>query len=113
MVLIAGGSGIAPLMSHLRGLRDRQTATPVTLLYSTRRSAACYIAELQTPRHNETIIIRYTDQAPRLTERDITQHLRKNSRVFICGSKSFVDVMRTYVSTKLPPEHIFSESFSL
>lgn len=108
--MIAGGSGIAPLMAHIRVLR--QTKTPFTLLYSTRSDEQCFADEL-TPLPGEKIIIRLTDTEPRFTEHEIAQELTKDSTVFICGSRPFALAMRGYSETIVPSDHIHSEAFSL
>lgn len=108
--MIAGGSGIAPLMAHIRVLR--QTKTPFTLLYSTRSDERCFKDEL-TPLPGEKIIIRLTDTESRFNEEEITRELTKNSTVFICGSRPFAITMRGYCETVVPANKVYSEAFSL
>ncbi len=108
--MIAGGSGIAPLMAHIRVLRE--TATPYTLLYSTRSDEQCFKDEL-TPLLGEKIIIRLTDTESRFNEEEITSELTADSTVFICGSRPFAITMRDYCELVVPANQIFSEAFSL
>ncbi len=111
-LMIAGGSGIAPLMSHIRQLRQATTPTSFTLLYSTRRDRRCFTDEL-APRPSETIIVHCTDTAPRLTPRDIHEYVPTATVVMICGSRGFVETMESSVKTLAPDLPILSEAFSL
>lgn len=108
--MIAGGSGIAPIMAHIRKLREG--GLPFTLLYSTRSDERCFKDEL-IPLPGERIIIRNTDHESRFTADEITQELTANSTVFICGSRPFVVAMRGYCETTVPPDKVYSEAFSL
>lgn len=108
--MIAGGSGIAPLMAHIRVLR--QTATPFTLLYSTRSDEQCFTDEL-TPLPGEKIIIRTTDNKSRFMQDDITSELTTDSTVLICGSRPFAVAMRGYCEPTVPASQLHSEAFSL
>ena len=111
--MIAGGSGIAPLMSHLRALRDADTPYTVTLLYSTRLDEQCFKNELVARGAHETIIPRLTDSASRFTGEEITRELTSNTHVYICGSRSFVLSMRHECEKIVQPDHIYSEAFTL
>lgn len=108
--MIAGGSGIAPLMAHIQILRERKI--PFTLLYSTRSDERCFEDAL-SPLPSEKIIIRLTDTEPRFTRHEITRELAKNSTVYICGSRPFALTMRGYCETIVSANHIYSEAFSL
>lgn len=108
--MIAGGSGIAPLMAHVRVLRENKT--PFTLLYSTRRNEQCFKDEL-TPQPGENIIIRLTDSEPRFDMDEIASKLTKGSTVFICGSRPFAIDIRGICETVVPAKHVHSEAFSL
>lgn len=108
--MIAGGSGIAPIMAWVRLLREQQRS--FTLLYSTKNDERCFKNEL-TALPNETIVVRLTDKEPRFTEQEIIKTLLNDTTVFICGSRPFVLAMRSYCGTIVPSEHIFAEAFSL
>lgn len=108
--MIAGGSGIAPLMAWVRTLRKKKQ--PFTLLYSTLSDERCFENEL-TPLLGERIIIRLTDTEPRFSGEEITRELTKDSTVFICGSRPLVLAMRSYCEAIVPSGHIFAEAFSL
>lgn len=108
--MIAGGSGIAPLIGFVRELRSLEL--PFTLLYSTRSDELCYHDEL-TALPGETILLRLTDKEPRFTKKEVTQALTPITNVYICGSRSFVLTMRTYCEPIVPANAIHSEAFSL
>jgi len=110
--MIAGGSGIAPMMSHLSQLRQDNSSMPVTLLYSTRRNQRCFEAKLQ-PRHNETIHTRLTDTEPRFSPHDIVHALDNCSHILICGSRPFVSAMHDICRESLPNASVHAEAFSL
>lgn len=108
--IIAGGSGIAPLIAWVRVLRAKNK--PFTLFYSTRSDEMCFADELR-PTLQENSIIRLTDTTLRLSRDEIIAKLTPQSTVFICGSRPFVTTMREYCETIVPNEHIFSEAFTL
>lgn len=108
--IIAGGSGIAPLMAWIRVLRAQHK--PFSFFYSTRSDELCYADELRSTLQ-ENSIIRLTDTESRLSKDEITAKLKPPSTVFICGSRPFVTTMREYCETVVPNEHIFSEAFTL
>ncbi|MGB3023835.1 MAG: FAD-binding oxidoreductase [Candidatus Saccharimonadales bacterium] len=109
--LIAGGSGIAPLMSHLRERRLNHSPQTI-LLYSTRIDSRCFTREL-TAQPEETIHVRLTDQSPRLTQADIRQYCADVDAVLLCGSRQFVDTLRTYLSKEYSKLPVHAEAFSL
>lgn len=108
--MIAGGSGVVPMMSHIRRLTHDKNPLPFTLLYSTKSTAYCNQNEVPA---TKTIITRLTDSEPRFRDKEIISHLRDCSHVLICGSRPFVTHMRTVVAANLPNAQIHAESFSL
>ncbi|HVV24773.1 MAG TPA: ferredoxin reductase [Pseudonocardiaceae bacterium] len=63
--LIAGGSGIVPLMAMIRARASAGRAVPFRLLYSTRGpESAIYAAELRTPVGGLDVTYAYTRHAP-------------------------------------------------
>jgi len=95
-LLIAGGSGIVPLMAMLRLARRTGRADLVRLLVSVRTPADLYFAdELPGP---ETSIA-YTRAAPpgsvrgvgRIALADVAPLVRGGETVFVCGSAGFAD----------------------
>jgi len=108
--MIAGGSGIAPIMSFIGELRAHKKA--FTLLYSTRSDEQCFKQEL-APQPDENVTIRLTDVEPRLTSSEIQAKLSVESTVFICGSRDFVTNVKELCETISPHLTIYCESFTL
>jgi ferredoxin-NADP reductase len=99
-LLVAGGSGISPLMAMLRLARNTARPDLVRLLVSVRSPGDLYFAdELPGP---ETTVI-YTRAAPpgdargvgRLAPSDIDPLVRGGETVFVCGSTGFADAATT------------------
>jgi len=95
-LLVAGGSGVVPVMSMLRLARRTGRSDLVHLVVSVRTPDDLYYArELAGP---ETTVV-YTRTAPsgfgrapaRLTTGDIPQPIAAGSRAYICGSSGFAD----------------------
>lgn len=112
IALLAGGSGIVPLMSYLRYWRETNETAHVSLLYSTHSDKVCYQHEL-APKPNETIILRLTDKQPRLSNLEICHAIKLSEQVLICGSRTYVGAMKELCKQLLPPENIRCEAFSL
>jgi ferredoxin-NADP reductase len=97
-LLVAGGSGIVPLMAMLRLARRTSREDLVRLVVSVRTPADLYFAdELPGP---ETTIA-YTRAAPpgypravgRLAAADLAPLVRGGETVFVCGSAGFADTV--------------------
>jgi ferredoxin-NADP reductase len=93
-LLIAGGSGIVPLMAMLRLARRRPQQTQVHLLAAARDpSRLIYASQL----HGSDATVLFTREAPpdharrpgRLNSNDLVNHLQSDATVFICGSTGF------------------------
>lgn len=112
LCLIAGGSGIAPLMSilrHRRACKLYQTS----LIYSTRTNQQCYQQELRTIHPDEQITIRNTTNQARLNQHDIENICKRGKVVLVCGSRQFVNEIETMCSKLKPKPKLYSEAFSL
>lgn len=101
-LLIAGGSGIVPLMAMLRLARLTDRAGLVRLLVSVRTPDDLYFAgELPGPE----VTIAYTRAAPpgsargvgRLGPGDVAPLVRGGETVFVCGSAGFADAVTDLV----------------
>ncbi|MGA3215586.1 MAG: FAD-binding oxidoreductase [Acidimicrobiales bacterium] len=95
-MLVAGGSGIVPLMAMLRLARQSGRCELVRLVVSVRGPDALYYAgELPGPE----VTIAYTRVAPsgwsrppgHLEEADLRQVLRPEATAYVCGSSGFAD----------------------
>ena len=96
VLLVAGGSGIVPLMAMLRLARRAGHPDLVRLLVSARSPVDLYFAgELPGP---ETTVV-YTRATPpdaarpagRLTASDVAPLVRGGETAFVCGSAGFAD----------------------
>ncbi len=95
-LLVAGGSGIVPLMAMLRLARRSGRSDLVRLVVSVRRPDELYYAgELPGP---ETSVV-YTRESPplsrrpagRLREADLQGALVAGATAYVCGSSGFAD----------------------
>lgn len=111
--MIGGGSGIVPLMAHMRQLRQNNSSQKATLLYSTRSSSRCYKDELQSANEHEQIVRRITDSEPRFNENEITEAMQDCDIILLCGSRQFVTQMQTIIHRQFPQTTILAEAFSL
>jgi ferredoxin-NADP reductase len=95
-LLVAGGSGIVPLMAMLRLARQEGRPDLVRLLVSVRTAGDLYFAD-ELPGPEATVV--YTRAAPpgsarppgRLTLSDVAPLVRGGETVFVCGSAGFAD----------------------
>jgi ferredoxin-NADP reductase len=95
-LLVAGGSGLVPLMAMLRTARAAGATDLVRLVVSVRtRDDLLYADELDGP---ETTVL-YTREAPtgqprppgRITRTDLEPLVRPDASAFVCGSSPFAD----------------------
>ncbi len=126
-VFIAGGIGIAPIMSMLRTLADRSDRRPVLLLYGNRRwEDVVFREELQalTSRLNLTLL--HVLQEPPadwsglrgvLSEENVLTAccgVVKGARYFVCGPKPMSDaVLRTLRAARIPLHRVHCELFDM
>jgi ferredoxin-NADP reductase len=126
LVLLAGGSGIAPLRAMLRHHRAVRSAVPVRLLYSARTEPELiYRDELVGTRAGEAIDVQFTltrEQPPgwqgyaRRVDRDLLAEMawqpEQRPLVYICGPTAFVEVAAdALVSLGHDPGRIRTERF--
>ncbi|WP_203579376.1 ferredoxin reductase [Microbacterium hibisci] len=124
--LIAGGSGIVPLMAMVRAATDAGAAASVRLLYSVRTPAdAIYRDELTKATANGGVGVawRYTRAAPegwqgavgRIDEGALREAIWAPDRaptVYVCGPTGFVEhVADALVRLGHPPARIRTERF--
>jgi len=116
-VLVAGGSGLVPLMAMVRFARAIDRPDLVRLAVSVRSPAdLLYADELVDP----GITIAYTREAPptserpvgRLTTTDLAPLLLPGATAYVCGSAGFADATsRLLVELGVPVDHIRIERF--
>lgn len=124
--LVAGGSGIVPLMSMIRSRAAAGSAAPFRLLYSVREPAAVfYDDELQALTKNEglSLTYAYTRVAPkdwprppgRIDKTLITNATWPSNLVptcYVCGPTSFVEIATSFlIASGHSPEMIRTERF--
>jgi ferredoxin-NADP reductase len=101
VLLVAGGSGIVPLMAMVRARRQAGARTPFRLVYSVRTPAELFYAEeLRRTEPGLDVTLIYTREAPggwsrppgRLTGADLdTDHRQAEPDCFVCGPTGFVE----------------------
>ncbi|MEF2975585.1 ferredoxin reductase [Subtercola sp. YIM 133946] len=126
--LIAGGSGVVPLMSMLRTHAAAGHPTPMRLLYSVRAPEfVFYMHELMqlAQNSNDSVMLdyAYTRQTPdgwprsagRLTRDEVVQLTlppEQNPMTYICGPNSFVENIAMWmVDLGHPAERVRTERF--
>ena len=95
LLLVAGGSGVAPVMAMLRSRRLSRPEVPVRLLFSVRGPEELIFADELAP---ETTVV-YTRRAPdgyarpagRITAADIQAVAFDGGPAYVCGSSGFVE----------------------
>lgn len=127
VLLVAGGSGVVPLMAMVRSRGMADSRVPFRLLYSTRTpNDAIYTEELRSRGlgdHGLDVIHLYTRQAPpednrgvgRLTAADLVQWgwpPEFEPAVFVCGPTGFVEAAADLlVDAGHEPKRIKTERF--
>jgi len=124
VLLVAGGSGIVPLMAMIRARRQMRSGTPFRLLYSVRTPAdRMYLDELQVPDPGLEVTFLYTREAPedsarrpaRLTEADLAAVAWPPPALatsYVCGPTGFVEhAADLLVGLGQAPDRIRTERF--
>jgi ferredoxin-NADP reductase len=124
LLLVAGGSGIVPLMSMIRHRARTGSRTPTRLLYSSRTyEDLIYRSELDEPAEGLEVFQTLTRSQPagwtgfsRRIDAEILQEVAwppaEQPRVFVCGSTRFVDTAADgLVALGYPPQSIRTERF--
>ena len=124
LMLVAGGSGIAPLRSILRHRERSGSAVPARLLYSARSLAdVIYAAELREPADGSDVTLTLTREHPAgwtgRTGRVDAQMLRETAwpaaggpLAYVCGPTSFVEIVAAELTgLGYPPQRVKTERF--
>lgn len=121
LLLIAGGIGVAPLMSIWREHRLVSAISPIHMIYSARTmSDICYAGELNPARPHESLSIHLTRdtqidknmRSGRIDRRDIKAAYTPDSLVYICGLRQFVtDMSHAAQEAGIPRTNILVELF--
>ena len=123
LLLVAGGSGLVPLMSMLRHRRAAGSDAPARLLLSAQRpEVVLYRAELEAL-GDDVLTLTYTRAAPpgwtgatRRVDRALLEQVawppEAEPRIYICGPTGFVDaVADALVALGHPAERVRTERF--
>ncbi len=128
LVLIAGGVGIAPMMSVLRTLRDTNDQRNVLLIYGSRdKEETIFRDELESLRKTLRLDVVFIQEHPDDTlsseagwirEELLEKHLpgvgRRDFQYFICGPVPMMDMAERYLTrVGVPPGMIHSERFDI
>lgn len=111
--MVAGGSGVVPIMSHLRTLRHDNSQATIRLLYSTTSLQRCYASELAESNKNEHVLVRLTDTETRFTTSEIVHRMNDCDVILLCGSRQFVTAVQKICHDAYPGTPILAEAFSL
>jgi ferredoxin-NADP reductase len=124
VTLVAGGSGIVPLMAMVRARRAAGSRVPFRLIYSVRTPDEVYYAdELRQPAAGLDVTLAYTRVAPdgwprpprRLTVADVHSHgwpAEFAPDCFVCGPTGFVEsVADMLVALGHEPQRVRTERF--
>jgi ferredoxin-NADP reductase len=119
IMLIAGGSGLVPLMSMLRHRRNAGSEVPARLLVSAREADdVLYARELE--KLGVDVTLTYTRRAPsgwtgysRRVDRELLQEVALlGGRTYICGPTTFVETVANHlVALGEAPANIRTERF--
>ena len=126
-LLVAGGSGVVPLMSMLRHGRAQNAASPAALLYSSRTvDDVIYRGELETLSEdpNGTLVFHtltrehppgwqgFVGRIDRAMMDKVLAEIGNPARVFVCGPTPFVEgVAAALVAAGVGAERIRTERF--
>ena len=127
LLLVAGGSGIVPLMAMIRHWRAAGSGAPVRLLYSSRTfEDIIYRQELDQLRQDHgglKVFHTLTREQPaswegygrRIDMRmlgEVAMPLGKELKAYICGPTALVEgVANGLVALGIPPDHVRTERF--
>lgn len=127
LLLVAGGSGIVPLMSVIRHWIATGSSIPVRLLYSSRMPEDVIYAQglsgLQNSSNELAVFYTFTRQAPpgwsgysrRIDARmlrEVTSPLGTIAQAYVCGPTSMVEVVANgLLQARLSPSQIRTERF--
>ncbi|MEU3341924.1 ferredoxin reductase [Streptomyces sp. NPDC002144] len=124
VLLVAGGSGVVPLMAMIRAHRAARSVAPFHLLYSVRTPAEIWYGDQLTDRGPSLDVhLLFTRQGPpgdnravgRLAQADLEKQaarLEATSPVFVCGPTAFVETAADLLTgLGLDPATIRTERF--
>jgi len=126
LLLVAGGSGVVPLMAMLRHRAAAGIRNPARLLYSARsKDQIIYADELEKLAQNDGLTVSYTltrnqpqgwkGYTRRIDDamlKEVSAPLGPDALAYICGPTALVEVAADGLErVRLPAEHIRTERF--
>ena len=123
LLLVAGGSGLVPLMSMLRHRRAAGSDAPARLLLSAQRPEVVLYRDELAELGDDVVTLTYTRAAPpgwtgatRRVDRALLEQVAwapaDEPRIYICGPTGFVDVVADeLVALGHAPERVRTERF--
>ncbi len=130
LLLVAGGSGLAPLLSLLQQARSEHCQRPVTLFFAARSAADLYVGafleELQTQWPGSFTLIPVLSREPAnsawtgvrgdlcvvISDWLAAEPTRLSAQLYVCGSPSLVDaVLRQARCSGMEASQLFADSF--
>ncbi|MFL5606192.1 MAG: ferredoxin reductase [Gemmatimonadaceae bacterium] len=128
LLLVAGGSGVAPLMSMLRHRAATSPATPALLIYSARVWDEVIFRDelLGTEAHDPAFrLVLTTTREPRHRPDDLERRLDREllgqlltrwaetpRHAYVCGATAFVESVATaLVAEGIPPDRVRTERY--
>lgn len=121
VLLVAGGSGLVPLMAMVRSRQAAGSRAPFRLVCSVRSpEEALYLAELESLPDDVDVVLAFTREAPsaatrpvgRLTLADLGRPAGPGETVYVCGPTGFVESVATMLLTLgHDPQNIRTERF--
>ena len=123
LLLVAGGSGLVPLMSMLRHRRAAGSDAPARLLLSAQRPEVVLYRDELAELSDDIVTLTYTRAAPpgwtgatRRVDRALLEQVAwppaDEPRIYVCGPTGFVDVVADeLVALGHDPAHVRTERF--
>lgn len=123
-ILLAGGTGLAPILSMLEVLADRGTNQPLHLIYGVTKERdlvempriAALAARLPSLTWASCVVDRQTAHPLKgyVTEHLTDEHLNAgNCDIYLCGPPPMVEAVRTFLRDKrIEPQHFHYEKFA-
>jgi ferredoxin-NADP reductase len=106
VVLVGGGSGVAPLVAIWRARQRASAAAPMRLIYSVRTPADVYFSDELLSESDRDVAVLYTRAAPpderrgarRIDTHDLAAHAwpaDEHPTCYVCGPTAFVEAVIT------------------
>lgn len=125
VLLIGGGSGVAPLMAMRRARAAGHAAAPMRLIYSVRSPADVYFPSELLGSSDGSVVLLYTRTAPsddrrgahRIDRDDIATHAwpaDQQPTCFVCGPTPFVEsTIALLLAAGYEPSRVRAERFGV